>query len=40
VSGITPEVNEALTSVAKLQSALESATNVDTGRLDLSKFSN
>ena len=39
IEGLTPKVNEALTSVAKLKTALESATNVDTGRLDLSKFS-
>lgn len=39
ISNLTPEVNEALTSVAKLKTALEQATNVDTGRLDLSKFS-
>lgn len=39
ISNLTPEVNEALTSVAKLKTALEQATNIDTGRLDLSKFS-
>lgn len=36
---ITQQVSEALDATSRLKVALEQATNVDTGRLDLSKFS-
>ena len=36
--GLNKEINEAVVSANKLQIALENATNVDTGKLDLSKF--
>jgi hypothetical protein len=36
---LSKDVNDALVSAAKLKTSLEAATNVDTGRLDLSKFS-
>lgn len=37
--GLTKEINQALSKVADLKVALESAMNVNTGKLDLSKFS-
>jgi hypothetical protein len=36
---LTKDVRESVDAVTKLSAALETATNVDTGRLDLSKFS-
>lgn len=39
LKGYDPKMQSALNSAAKLKVALEEATNVDTGRLDLSKFS-
>jgi hypothetical protein len=36
---MTQEIRNALNATTQLSAALESATNVDTGRLDLSKFS-
>lgn len=39
MEGLSDSTQKALTSAAKLKTALEAATNVDTGRLDLSKFS-
>ena len=37
--GLTKEINEAITATAKLKTMLEASTNVNTGNLDLSKFS-
>lgn len=38
-NGLTKEINEAITATAKLRTMLEASTNVNTGNLDLSKFS-
>ena len=38
VSQITPEIQKAMAAAGELQAKLESATNVDTGKLDLGKF--
>lgn len=37
--GLTKEINDAITATAKLKTMLEASTNVNTGNLDLSKFS-